>query len=81
MHGLPVTATGGPPELNGTTFDLQIAETALNITGSARLANHHQWFTSRSDPALASRRNGNAAGNQPAVGSHLPSLAWYSIAL
>ena len=38
MHGLPVTATGGPPELNGTTFDLQIAETALNITGSARLA-------------------------------------------
>ncbi|WP_277057820.1 copper resistance system multicopper oxidase [Trichlorobacter lovleyi] len=36
--GYPPTITGSPPELRGTEFDLQIAETMVNFTGSTRPA-------------------------------------------
>jgi len=35
---MPATATGTPPMLSGTEFDLTIAETPVNYTGAARMA-------------------------------------------
>ena len=64
-----------PAELRGTSLDLVIGETRVNITGASRDRPDHQRLAARAAPALARRRDGRPSRQNDARRGCVDSLA------